>query len=539
MRYNLPCVASNAFVHKIVNIEYKGYEPLTFNIDKFNKSVLFPKDVIYTVEDYENTSNAIFMLLNRYLATLDGEDDEFIRSVHVEVKDLITNFDLSKVKKQTAGKARTISKKPTIDKEELQKRQNLFKRRYKSLLGKLFTTKTYDLDNIISFIHDSNINIPKTYNRSDVLNSNHTPDKTYFKEDMIDLMAFTIILKMIMVLTSSFTEYIDDTYKNAGLRLEVCNYLPNTLLNCKPAIKLRKYLNLSFIESRGPLQMELQLKTGVTDQNQEGWLFAEAITYRLPTSRCGIDKNNILSYLYRHISSKLDPKVGTYKDKRIGDESRNSDVSSSISDEYRCKYTMSVAEQQMLKIHTKKEYLLPCIEFEFPKHINSVIDEFSKHNHPISNLQRQLIQITLYRYLPEDAYWLADEKTVKELQYISYCMLCNSHPVIATLILSYPLLEPISSKGHNTTLSPEVQALKAECLKIYDYKYESSIKKNVTTVVEDLVRGQMDKATVMEVTLPSDAPHGCNMLINDDGYINFRSILQKALYEFYIDLDNL
>jgi hypothetical protein len=545
MRYELPSNDKDTrLVEKIVMVHYKGCESVRYNIGKFNKAVLYPSKTNYTKENYENTSNAIFMLLNKYLATLDGSEDALIRDINMSIIKHLQTSDVNKPTK-SVRKARSIGGrgKGAIHKvltlEEKTKRHHIFCEEYKRLCSTLMETETYNIDNVIEFIIAYDLKIPKTYSRGEKVNSKHTKEQTYFKDEVIELMAFVIVLKLMMIVTSSFIEYISNDYDKAPLRLETAKYMPDALLKSKQAIRLQQHL--SILATRKPIPNKLQMDHSVSSQNIQGWLFAESVTYRLQTSRCGIDTSNVVAYLHRHVTSKLDSAAGDIKDKNIGSESRVMDETATISDEYRCKYDMSVAEQRMLVMHTRPEYLLPVIDRVFPDDIEVTLDAFSEHPYDITDLQRAMIQITLYRYLPEDAYWLAGEKDVKSMQYISYWLLKDSHPIIATLIIARPIKDPPMGRNQSNSLSKEVKLLKAECLSTYNYAREKNSTARIDNVVEELVKEQIDKACVMEVYLPKDAPVVIKerLPITDEGYLDFKPLIRQALYEFYNNLDQI
>jgi len=325
----------------------------------------------------------------------------------------------------------------------------------------------------------------------------HTRKQTYLKSDYYPLAGLTILIKLLLPYFIVFMNTTD--VDNRYLEMMCVDLLPEEVKTYKAYGKLFDYAG-TMIPNVNNINMDIMVNEGVNSENINYWIFSKIIMSRLTIIHLLSmnDDVNIITFIYRHSISKINPRSNTISDKDMGSDSEeDGDDGESDFQSYRCKDKHTLAEQELLIHCGSKQYLNDMAAVFLTKKqkatYNSILSSINIVGIRLTDNVMTIVKWVLQDMVEYLAYSLLDHNSLVRLLVFAHVVLQEYHPYIAAYILTSTKYDErgnyIYIKGNGTT-RPKQELYDRlfemyPCYKTTSNKKEYPIKKCTTILNED------------------------------------------------------
>ncbi len=276
----------------------------------------------------------------------------------------------------------------------------------------------------------------------------YSRDKTYLKNEYIGLTTLALAIKLIAPIFIVYTSRVKEDYKNREFLLAE-KLLPYSIRNYHGYTKLSEF---TAVTTRDKLKMDVSADTlfngAINEDNRLDYVFTAILIPKLLASLLlsVTDTNHLLTFIYKFIGSKAD---STSKQKKMKDKILTSENifdendSSGVLDAFRPRNTVPISNYVYFAFTAKARYILPRLNPDLKfnmamyKRINKLI---SRSDILVTETHHELIWMVLYKHISYDALKIISSGDLKDLISITYTLLVKDHPMLATLLLSSPVV---------------------------------------------------------------------------------------------------
>jgi len=197
--------------------------------------------------------------------------------------------------------------------------------------------------------------IPHEYDESVNYTTNGSRDQTYIRSEYLDLVALSIVFKLVSVPLTLVCDYVKTITKKHLVEYSIFRYLGGHKNINTPALdKLTLYMERIRSSSSVDDDTKRVIETGISVDHVTDWLIAHIVISKLVILNPLKDTNeaNIVSILYRSANNKMAIKSGVKDAIRGKNASRSSEDGDeeSFLDSYRTVSTLSIGQTELIKL---------------------------------------------------------------------------------------------------------------------------------------------------------------------------------------------